>query len=477
MKEEQNKIIKDLLNSKFDIENFKNFTARVINTTVRNRTVQDKIKKEYREYIDFYQVIGDYEDNDGKKIYIISVKTKDKTDNERELDPTRAKTKQRNFIADLLRGNDKIPVHDGALVSFYNDISESWKLSFVKLDYSFTSTGIEEKVTPSKRASYIVGEGEGNKTVIKQFSSLIGNENEVSLAQLENLFQLEKVTNEFFDEYRKKYLDLKEHLEKDPEFIKEALKHTEKVEDFSEEFAKKLMGQLAFLYFLQKKGWLGVKLVPQKIDKNDYLKIYSGASSVGRELLDQAYKKISDTEYKLIKTKLEDKTFNSSAFADCFTKDPKFDEKWGSGEHKFIRTLFERHKELNIKAEAKGRPQKNFFNDYLEPLFYKALNYNRGDNQYFPLFNCKIPFLNGGLFEALDNYDWEGTNFHIRDEIFSNSKEAFEGDGILDVFDRFNFTINENEPSETEVAVDPEMLGKVFENLLDVKDRKSKGAF
>ena len=49
MKEEQNKLIKDLLNNKFDIEKFKEFTARVLNTTVRNRSIQDKIKKEYRE--------------------------------------------------------------------------------------------------------------------------------------------------------------------------------------------------------------------------------------------------------------------------------------------------------------------------------------------------------------------------------------------------------------------------------------------
>ena len=98
MKEEQNKLIKDLLNNKFDIETFKNFTARVLNTTVRNRSVQDKIKKEYREYIDFYQVIGDYEDNDGKKIYIISVKTKDRTDNERELDPQEQKLNKETLL-------------------------------------------------------------------------------------------------------------------------------------------------------------------------------------------------------------------------------------------------------------------------------------------------------------------------------------------------------------------------------------------
>ena len=94
-------------------------------------------------------------------------------------------------------------------------------------------------------------------------------------------------------------------------------------------------------------------------------------------------------------------------------------------------------------------------------------------NQYFSLFNCKIPFLNGGLFEPLDNYQWQIAKFNINNEIFSNNEET----GILDFFDRYNFTMNEEEPLEKDVAVDPEMLGKIFENLLDVKDRKSKGAF
>ena len=49
--------------------------------------------------------------------------------------------------------------------------------------------------------------------------------------------------------------------------------------------------------------------------------------------------------------------------------------------------------------------------------------------------------------------------------------------GVLDVFDRYNFTVKEDEPLEKEVAVDPEMLGKVFENLLEIKDRKSQGTY
>ncbi len=58
---------------------------------------------------------------------------------------------------------------------------------------------------------------------------------------------------------------------------------------------------------------------------------------------------------------------------------------------------------------------------------------------------------------------------------FSNEEKNKAGDkgtGVLDVFDRYNFTIKEDEPLDKEVAVDPEMLGKVFENLFD--DKRSK---
>ena len=94
--------------------------------------------------------------------------------------------------------------------------------------------------------------------------------------------------------------------------------------------------------------------------------------------------------------------------------------------------------------------------------------------------NCKIPFLNGGLFDPIGNYDWVHTDILLPNDLFSNKKQTPQGDigtGIFDVFDRYNFTVKEDEPLEKEVAVDPEMLGKVFENLLEVKDRKSKGAF
>jgi len=74
----------------------------------------------------------------------------------------------------------------------------------------------------------------------------------------------------------------------------------------------------------------------------------------------------------------------------------------------------------------------------------------------------------------------ENTNILLPDELFSNSERTKAGDtgtGILDIFDRYNFTVKEDEPLEKEVAVDPEMLGKVFENLLPENLRKGQGAY
>jgi len=147
------------------------------------------------------------------------------------------------------------------------------------------------------------------------------------------------------------------------------------------------------------------------------------------------------------------------------------DENWGTGPKNFLRLLFEK----------KVVSYQNFFNDMLEPLFYEALRIDRRhDDDYYSRFNCKIPFLNGGLFDPINNYDWVHTDILLPNQLFSNNQKTKEGDvgtGILDVFDRYNFTVKEDEPLDKEVAVDPEMLGKVFENLLEVEDRKSKGTY
>ena len=184
-----------------------------------------------------------------------------------------------------------------------------------------------------------------------------------------------------------------------------AIKKDQKIKaDFKEKgvdtvnFAKKLLGQIVFLYFLQKKGWFGV----------------------GR------------------------------------------DDDWGTGSKHFLRKLF----------KEKHGSYKNFFNDILEPLFYEALRLDRShDDGYYSRFDCKIPFLNGGLFDPIGidkGYNWVDTDILLPDKLFSNKIKTKEGDtgtGILDVFDRYNFTVKEDEPLEKEVAIDPELLGKAYEKF------------
>lgn len=457
--ENKKEIIKNLFEHQFNKDNFRRFVNDILNVKVLNRNESEKIYKVFKDYIESYHIISDYKDNEKNDILIITIKIKD------DKDPIKARVKQREFVAKLLRERIK----DAALVTFYNENNKNWRISFIRLNYEFTSKGIEEKITPAKRLSYVVGEGEASKTVREQFFTLANMEESVSLEQLEGLFALEKVTNEFFKEYKNKYLDIKETLIKDENFVSEALKHDiENPESFIEGFSKKLMGQIAFIYFLQKKGWLGIEIVPKSLTFEEYNKIYERALDNEKEILNKVFFRKEKDLYILNKEELKklDNKNESELLVGAFHNTEYFKD-WGSGKKKFLRELFEKHKKEDKNNE------KTFFEDYLEPLFYNNFSEDRGEKQYSAEFNCRLPFLNGGLFDPYGDYNWKDTIFNLDDSLFSNDKN----DGILDIFDRYNFTINENDNYETEVAVDPEMLGKVFENLLEVSDRKSKGAF
>ncbi len=110
--------------------------------------------------------------------------------------------------------------------------------------------------------------------------------------------------------------------------------------------------------------------------------------------------------------------------------------------------------------------QDNFLDGVLEPLFFGVLNtrpeHRSADVSSLPD-SDKIPYLNGGLFQQDE----------IDERTCTIPADYFKR--LFDFFDQYNFTIDENDPEDAEVGIDPEMLGRIFENLLE--DNKDKGAF
>ena len=134
------------------------------------------------------------------------------------------------------------------------------------------------------------------------------------------------------------------------------------------------------------------------------------------------------------------------------------DGKWGDGDEQFM---------LHLYKMATEEQKEDFLESVLEPLFFEALNRDRSGKK--DLFDTKVlgvvrvPYLNGGLF-----------NKESLDEVVIRYPKEFFGD-FLEFLYQYNFTIDENDPNEAQVGIDPEMLGKIFENLLE--DNKDKGAF
>lgn len=450
-------LLKETFEDEFKMERFVRWTIEFFNKVkiIAPNTNIINYFSEFRFHIISYSLVADFTDADRNKIAVYAVEL------ERGRNAEKARSKQRNFISKLISGSAQ---YDAAIAAFYIKDEPRWRLSLVRLDKQFLAGGkVKTSITPAKRFSYLVGKGEPSRTAMDQLFPIFQSEDfNPTLDKIEEAFSVETVTKEFFDRYRDKYYELKDFLDKNEQFKDEATTHG----FTSEQFAKKLMGQLAFLYFLQKKGWLGVKVVPPTLDEKKYKNAYY-TNKASRDIIPKVYKQTNIDEYRIQPSVLLGKDFTDSdadVLAGCFEAD-----SWNSGDKNFIRYIFN-------DSFKKG---KLFFDDYLEPFFYEGLRVNRGKNHYYKRFNCKIPFLNGGLFDPIENYEWDRVRFEIPNEMFSNRhiKGDRDADGILDIFERYNFTMNEDEPLEREVAVDPEMLGKIFENLLDAKDRKSKGAF
>ena len=329
-KSEAEQLVINTFTHKFSEEQFTTFIRNLLPDIQppSTRTIPNaQLPQGFREHVYNYTRVGTYNDPKGDVLDVVIVKLK----NESSLD--RARTRQRNLMAHYLNKRDK----DAVLVAYITEDLSDWRFSFVKLAFQteITDQGkvkVQQEYTPARRYSFLVGQHEPNHTAQKQLGDLLLSEGKPTLEQVEEAFNIESVTKEFFEDYKSLFLTIKENLDQIVNSKPKVKAEFDRCEIDTANFAKKLLGQIVFLYFLQKKGWLGVS---------------------------------------------EDKA-------------------WGTGDKKFLSNLFEKNKD------------KKFFDEILEPFFYEALAMERkGD--FYPRLQCKVPFLNGGLFEPLNGYDWENS--------------------------------------------------------------------
>lgn len=388
-RDEAKRLVEQTFQNPFSKDNFDSFIRNLLHGIEPPSTsvvAGAQLPKGFEDHIVSITRLGKYEDPAGDVLDALAVKLK----NPASLD--RARTRQRNLMAHYLATRTK----DAALVAFYSDDSPDWRFSFVRLAYETETTESgrvrpKREFTPARRFSFLVGETEPSHTAQQQLAPLLEKSERLAITDIEAAFNIETVTNEFFERYKELFLKIKDELDGQVKRDRNIEQEFERCNIDTVSFAKKLLGQIVFLYFIQKKGWLGV---------------------------------------------------NEGA-------------KWGEGDKDFLFRLYQ------------NRGGRNYFKDILEPFFYEALALERAGDIYKEL-DCKVPFLNGGLFEPLNGYQWKTTPLNLDNELFAE---------IFSVCNLYNFTVREDEPLEKEVAVDPEMLGKVFENLLEVKDRRSKGAY
>ncbi|MBK8735187.1 MAG: Eco57I restriction-modification methylase domain-containing protein [Saprospiraceae bacterium] len=343
-------------------------------------------------YTDCYS-LGNYAIDDYTKIGIFEIQLADK------VNLTRNRVALRNLIKSITQQVA------GAMVVFVQ--GDKWRFSYIskrKIRNKETNT-VEDKETAPKRYTYLFGKGEKALTASIRFDRLIqkqqGNLYQfLTLNDFEEAFSVEKLSKEFFAQYKEIYDDFVEFIT-GKRYIKKGSKWVETPtheahfqlrnyfnndEKQARDFFKRMMGRIVFLYFIQKKGWLSVP-----------------------------------------KTK-----------------------QWGEGNPDY---LFELYKNAKYKD--------SFYSEYLVPLFFDTLNnvdVQKESNEF------RFPYLNGGLFDKAQDFKYD--KIALPSEIF---------DKLFTTFNNYNFTIYEDAPDEHTVAVDPEMLGHIFENLLE--DNKDKGAF
>ena len=318
---------------------------------------------------------GNAELSDGERVVLYEVQVTEQVRLDRNV-----KTVRKVIASEVFLG------YKIGMAVFHSPDKTKWRFTLVIREFTEAFTVADKK---PESYTYVFGSGEKGRTAAERFYQLAFVQ-EKTLPDLEQAFSVEALSKKFFDQYKEVYQLFTKHVEEPSRLSLFPAENKETQQKLARDFVKKMMGRIVFLYFLQKKGWMG-----------------------------------------------------------CETA-------WNNGDEQFMQHLIE-----------SATPDNNFYSSYLEPLFFDTLNQRR-ENQNEECIIAgnsygKVPFLNGGLFEREDRHP----------DLLTLDWSIFQR--LFEVLNSYNFTIIEDDPDYKEVAVDPEMLGHIFENLLE--DNKDKGAF
>ena len=316
---------------------------------------------------------------------------------------------------------------DAGIFIFYNP-QGNFRFSLIYANY----LGNKRDWSAFRRFTYFVSPSETNKTFLKQ----IGEGDFSSLEKIKGAFSVEKVTKEFYAEIANWYFWTVQNVQ----FPNDA----EKEENGRNIAVIRLITRMIFIWFMKERGLI-------QHDLFNYKNISVLLKDLSPENTTYYKAMLQNLFFATLNTKIEDRKFR---FGKSF----------------------------------QGRNK-----DYMDHGIYRYEEYFKNKEDMLEIFK-DIPFLNGGLFDCLDRRITEnGKNIEIRIDgftdkevglkatnklFFSNeisvdlnkdygtTNKKYKIRGLIDILSSYNFTIDENEPNDADVALDPELIGKVFENLL-----------
>ncbi|RTY89447.1 restriction endonuclease [Flavobacterium sp. RSP46] len=412
----------DKLIQNFSIKSVADFFKNKISSFSPNRENLDYIlkDKDFTHFSDL-QKIGEVEFNNSDELIVFTCKFQG------ILSELSSKKKQFEIAKKVLKEDFK----DGAIFIFYDD-KDFFRFSFIRKNYG----NKDQKFTNWKRYTYFVDPTKTNKT----FRNRINGCNFSSLDDIQEAFNVEKLTKQFYNELFNWYQwSLSESDGFEVTFPNDI--STDKDDRQIEEHLIRLITRLMFIWFIKKK-----KLIPDDIFNTAVL---------DKILVDfDPNSKTNGDYYNAILQNLFFASLNKPIDERIFATGKNYQ---GKDEHYGIKTLF------------RDNNDKSWFKE--------------NQTEIISLFK-NVPFLNGGLFECLDKENDNGKIFYYDgfSRVTGRQKRAFlpnciffdEQKGIIPLLERYNFTIEENSTDDIEVALDPELLGKVFENLLGAYNPETK---